>query len=199
MSAPCFNCGAPSSHDHHVVPRSLGGVATVPLCYACHGKAHGRERPFRSTKELTRAALAKKRARGERTGTVPYGFVSDASGKLTPDAAEQATIDLVIGLRRGGSTYKAIADRLRSEGIATRRGRPMNIGTIHALAQLPPSLDARLSLRGIVAELDRVGIVGRTGKPLAMAQVQNILARSDRPERPSSKHGQLALFAGGAR
>jgi 5-methylcytosine-specific restriction endonuclease McrA len=31
---------APASHQHHVVPRSLGGVATVPLCHDCHGKAH---------------------------------------------------------------------------------------------------------------------------------------------------------------
>lgn len=198
MSAACFNCGDPASHDHHVVPRSLGGVATVPLCYACHGKAHGRERPFRSTKELTRAALAKKRAKGERTGTVPYGFVADTEGKLTPDAGEQSTIDIVIALRLGGATYKAIVDRLRADGVTSRCGKPLDLSAVHALAQLPPTLDARLSLRGIVAELARVGIVGRTGKPLAMFQVQNILAKSKHPERPSLKAGQFALFAGGA-
>lgn len=32
----CFNCGSTAElHDHHVVPRSLGGVATVPLCHDC--------------------------------------------------------------------------------------------------------------------------------------------------------------------
>jgi len=198
VSVPCFNCGAPSSHQHHVVPRSLGGVATVPLCYACHGKAHGRERAFRSTKELTRAALAAKRAKGERNGNLPYGFTADAAGRLEPHDAEQATIDLVIGLRRGGSTYKTIVAQLRAEGVTSRAGKPLELSAVHALAQLPPTLDARLSLRGIVAVLARAGVVGRTGKPLALLQVQNILARSDRPERPSSKLGQLALFAVGA-
>jgi 5-methylcytosine-specific restriction endonuclease McrA len=38
----CFECGAPAAHQHHVVPRSLGGTKTVPLCEGCHGKVHGR-------------------------------------------------------------------------------------------------------------------------------------------------------------
>ena len=63
----CFNCGdAGPVHHHHVVPRSLGGIATVPLCPACHGKAHGRERGFRNTSELTRAALGRLKASGVR-------------------------------------------------------------------------------------------------------------------------------------
>lgn len=37
----CFECGK-TKHvvNHHVVPRSLGGTATVPLCDGCHDKAH---------------------------------------------------------------------------------------------------------------------------------------------------------------
>lgn len=85
----------------------------------------------------TKAALGAKRARGERAGTVPYGFTSDAAGRLSPCAAERAVIAQVRALRAAGMT-----------------------------------------LRGIVAELGRVGIVGRTGNALAMAQVQNILARA---------------------
>jgi hypothetical protein len=130
----CFNCGSRADHDHHVVPRSLGGVATVSLCHACHGKAHGRERGFRDTNELTRAALAAKRARGERTGTVRYGYSIDANGALVPNAAEQAVLTQVRALR-----------------------------------------DAGLSQRGIVVKLARAGAVGRTGRPLALLQVQNIL------------------------
>lgn len=37
---PCMECGARSRHDHHVIPRALGGTATVPLCVACHRRAH---------------------------------------------------------------------------------------------------------------------------------------------------------------
>jgi len=85
----------------------------------------------------TRAALKAKRARGERAGTVPYGFTSDAAGRLSPCPAERAVIAQVHALRAAGVT-----------------------------------------LRGIVAELARAGVVGRTGNALAMAQVQNILARA---------------------
>lgn len=85
----------------------------------------------------TKAALKAKRARGERAGTVPYGFTSDAAGRLSPCPAERAVIAQVHALRAAGVT-----------------------------------------LRGIVAELARAGVVGRTGNALAMAQVQNILARA---------------------
>jgi hypothetical protein len=40
---PCFECGKPAAHDHHVVPRILGGTKTVPLCLECHGKIHDRD------------------------------------------------------------------------------------------------------------------------------------------------------------
>ncbi len=83
----------------------------------------------------TKAALAAKRARGERTGTVPYGFTADAAGRLVECAAELAVIAQVRALRAAG-----------------------------------------LSQRGIVAELARAGVVGRTGRALALLQVQHILA-----------------------
>ena len=36
----CFECGANASENHHVVPRSLGGKNTIPLCRACHRTVH---------------------------------------------------------------------------------------------------------------------------------------------------------------
>ena len=38
----CFECGSENNiHYHHVVPKSLGGTNTIPLCDICHGKVHG--------------------------------------------------------------------------------------------------------------------------------------------------------------
>lgn len=82
----------------------------------------------------TRAALAAKKARGERAGTVPYGYTADDQGKLSPHPGEQAIIAQVHALRAAG-----------------------------------------LSLRGIVSELARAGLVGRTGRPLALPQVARIV------------------------
>jgi 5-methylcytosine-specific restriction endonuclease McrA len=33
----CFECGSPASHHHHVIPHSLGGTQTVPLCEGSTG------------------------------------------------------------------------------------------------------------------------------------------------------------------
>src|SRR5579864_511068 len=46
----CFECGAPASVEHHVVPHSLGGTKKVPLCSTCHDKVHSPE----STLSLSR-------------------------------------------------------------------------------------------------------------------------------------------------
>jgi hypothetical protein len=40
----CFECGSSEHiHQHHIIPKSLGGMKTIPLCNVCHGKAHGKD------------------------------------------------------------------------------------------------------------------------------------------------------------
>ena len=36
----CFECGKKADIEHHVIPRSLGGKKTVPLCNQCHSLVH---------------------------------------------------------------------------------------------------------------------------------------------------------------
>lgn len=62
----CFECGAPATERHHIVPASLGGTKTVPLCGICHAKIHDVDGKRRTRiAELTKAALDAKKARGE--------------------------------------------------------------------------------------------------------------------------------------
>ena len=62
----CFECGAPATERHHIVPASLGGTKTVPLCGICHAKIHAVDGKRRTRiAELTKAALDAKKARGE--------------------------------------------------------------------------------------------------------------------------------------
>ncbi|MBM4327965.1 MAG: recombinase family protein [Deltaproteobacteria bacterium] len=71
--------------------------------------------------ERTAAALAQKRANGEKTGGLcPYGFRS-VNGKLEPDPAEQGVIHRMRGLRAQGVSYRGIADKLTEEGTMTRK------------------------------------------------------------------------------
>lgn len=75
--------------------------------------------------ERTRDALAAKRARGERAGTVPFGYSADDAGKLSPEPAEQAVVERVRSLRQDrGLTVREIVVQLQSEGVVSRRGTP---------------------------------------------------------------------------
>lgn len=82
--------------------------------------------------ERTREALDHKRGRGDRTGSVPFGFASDPHGPvnrhgrpvgLVADPAEQLVIDLIKALRDAGAGARAIARRLNADGVATKTGR----------------------------------------------------------------------------
>ena len=117
----CFECDAPCDHMHHVVPRSLGGTRTVPLCERCHGLVHDR---LMNTRALTKAALAVKKSRGERLGgDVPYGWQLAADGvTLEHNEGEQAVVETVRTLRAEGLSLRAIAAELEARGLMARNG-----------------------------------------------------------------------------
>ena len=72
----------------------------------------------------TRAALAVKKSRGERTGQVPLGYKVAGDGKmLEPEPEEQRVIARMKELRAEGLTIAEIAARLNAEGPAARGSR----------------------------------------------------------------------------
>jgi hypothetical protein len=122
----CFECdSADEIQMHHIVPRSLGGTKTVPLCSTCHGKAH---QSNMSKNSLTRAALGAIRASGRKTGgDVPYGFELLGDGRtLAPCAAERAVIERARELRAAGLSLRAVAGELARAGMLNRAGRPFH-------------------------------------------------------------------------
>lgn len=71
----------------------------------------------------TKAALAAKRARGERVGNVPFGYQLAGDGhQLEPCAAEQRALGIIRECRAAGYTLRAIADELNRQSVTTRRG-----------------------------------------------------------------------------
>jgi DNA invertase Pin-like site-specific DNA recombinase len=73
--------------------------------------------------ERTRDAMHRKRANGERVGTVPFGYQVAADGmRLEVAPAEQAIIGRIRELKGAGFTVRAIADELNARGFNTRRG-----------------------------------------------------------------------------
>jgi DNA invertase Pin-like site-specific DNA recombinase len=72
----------------------------------------------------TKAALAAKRARGERSGAVPYGYRAVEGGRLEADDTEQAVLAIVTELRAAGLSHRRIVSELRARGLVSRAGRP---------------------------------------------------------------------------
>lgn len=83
----------------------------------------------------TKAALQAKRAKGERTGEVPYGFSAGADGKLLPNEAEQRVIALVRQYRAAGMPLRAIVAELARAGIVSRSGRAYGLTQVANLAR----------------------------------------------------------------
>lgn len=83
----------------------------------------------------TRAALAVKRARGERVGSVPYGFRLAADGvQLEQDEREQDVLRLVAAYRADGVSLEGVAKRLEARGFKPRSGGHWHPQTLARIA-----------------------------------------------------------------
>lgn len=75
--------------------------------------------------ERTRDAMSHKRAKGERVGTVPFGYQVAADGvQLEADVREQGLLARMQGLQAAGWTTRRIAAALNADGLQTRRATP---------------------------------------------------------------------------
>jgi hypothetical protein len=66
MAIQCFECDRKASHNHHVIPESLGGIRTIPLCERCHGVIHGLNLEHHG--ELIKLGMQRAMATGMRPG-----------------------------------------------------------------------------------------------------------------------------------
>lgn len=84
--------------------------------------------------ERTAEALRHKRARGQRAGTVPFGFSVAADGRtLVPEETEQQALAVMRECRAAGYTLRAIAQELNRQGLSTRRGTPWRHEYVYGL------------------------------------------------------------------
>lgn len=134
MSKECFECGRSPVEMHHVVPRSLGGTKTVPLCWKCHSLVHSLKRNMDHS-ELTRKGIDAKRKRVAEGKDKPYfqgrkkGFVHPEETKrkisasmLTIRDTDRDMIILARELRASGMPYQKVADILMARGFTSPMG-----------------------------------------------------------------------------
>ena len=85
----------------------------------------------------TTAALQAKKARGERTGSIPYGKRLDDNGvDLIPDESEQEILSVIFELNGKGLSLRNIASRLTAKGYQSRgkAWHPQTVSNIIAAA-----------------------------------------------------------------
>jgi DNA invertase Pin-like site-specific DNA recombinase len=83
----------------------------------------------------TKAALAAKRARGEKTGgSVPYGYDVDSAGRLVENQAEQGVLFVVRELRAAGLSLRAVVRELGGRGLVSRAGSPFQLTQVARMA-----------------------------------------------------------------
>ena len=109
--AVCAECGSTNSIElHHPIPISMGGKFVIPLCSECHGKAHGMKR--KNIGELTKAGIERAKARGQRLGRPPFGFKTDAMGKLALHPTDFYLLHTAVEMSEGGVAQREIASIL---------------------------------------------------------------------------------------
>lgn len=144
--AACGNRDAESLSHHHLVERVHDGpddeTNLITLCFACHGKLHGRA--WRNNhKALTKTGLAAAKARGIRLGGFRgrAGTAEDCAkartAKTMKAAARAADLAPVISdIRAGGATsLRAIARALDDRGITAPRGGMWSATQVRAAAR----------------------------------------------------------------
>ena len=79
----------------------------------------------------TKDAMAAKKARGERTGFVPFGFQLCDGNKIELNPHEQGILQQIRDLRLQGMSGRKIAAELNRRGIFNRGGALWNHASIH--------------------------------------------------------------------
>lgn len=119
----CFECKNPATHQHHVVPQSLGGTQTVPLCNYCHPKAHG-QNGYWSTSELIKKKLRSRKEQGFHVGGgIAYGKMMDENKRLVDHPQERYWQYVAKALHDMGIHFKAIANMFNARYVPSKTGK----------------------------------------------------------------------------
>jgi hypothetical protein len=131
MNNACFECGKKAKHNHHVIPQSLGGTKTIPLCEKHHGIIHGIT--FSDHGNLTKVALHKLRRYNKRYSRHPpygYEYIGDTL-KINP--AEAKGLRLIKDLYKKDYGPTRIAKELSARGFLSRTGKQFDPATVYRI------------------------------------------------------------------
>lgn len=127
----CYECGSEESlNEHHIIPRSMGGVKTITLCVICHSKVHNVKLTNHSA--LTRKVLKSKKESGKVYSNTPYGF-DRVGDDLVENKTEIRMMRKMFRLKEGGFNYGDISKYLTKNRKKTKSGgkwTPQNVYSV---------------------------------------------------------------------
>lgn len=146
MEKYCFECGKLATEEHHVIPESLGGTRTLPLCGGCHALVHGGYNKRRDDHvELTKIGLQRAKERGVILGNPRLDECRGTAINTLKEAALEFAKSVEGEIRKAldeGGTYIKAAEILNRNGVSTSRGGKWSSGQIcRILARLKFSID----------------------------------------------------------
>lgn len=77
-----------------------------------------------------KAALAAKKARGERVGPIPFGYELGDNKRLRPNEFEQSVVQKMIEYRQQGHSMNKVAEKINLDGFLNKQGKKWSNGTI---------------------------------------------------------------------
>jgi hypothetical protein len=175
----CIECGSPATERHHVIPKSMGGNATVWLCGGCHAKVHSMNAQRRdSHKALTSAALQARiiKLKEALAKSIGVDSINDPSVELAyreqckAEATRTGLITKVLPIARA----KSIASK-QAAAASCSEWRMAGAFVQQAL-QANPSL----SLRLIAEMLNTQGYTTRHGCKFAAQTVKRLIQTDNR-------------------
>lgn len=122
----CFECNNTNNIvHHHVVPQSLGGLNTIPLCQLCHDKVHHINKPRNiSLSNLTKLGLQKRKQQGFKLGNPNLKEARQNSVKVrkcNANAFKMRIRPIALRMVSEGSNAAEVATKLNQLGIKTIR------------------------------------------------------------------------------
>ena len=77
-------------------------------------------------------------------GTIPFGYCLASDGRrLVPNLHEQQAIRLILALRAGGLSLRAVTAECRRRGVLSRVGRPLGLVQVERIIKRAGTLDDR--------------------------------------------------------
>ena len=122
----CFECNNTNNIVyHHIVPQSLDGKNTIPLCQLCHDKVHQLSNPRNiSISQLTKQGMQRAKQRGVKLGNPNWNNALKKAHTTVRQNRNDFLTEIrpfIRKLRNEGHTWKSICNKLNELGIIFTR------------------------------------------------------------------------------